>query len=278
MKRTRILLVLLVLLPGHAFAASWHKTMDEAAAEAKKTNKMILVDMYADWCGWCKRFEREVYPSEQFQAVAKNLVLLKLDTEDGKEGTQLARKWNVTSLPTFVILTPDQVLAGYLRGYSPANEFVRRIQEAEDAWFEFRKRVLNEPKDASDADRMILTDELIGRGDLEGAGKRLKKDVGSFTDAKLKEEAWYKLALVYRLQGSFDLAREAAIDGLRTSAKGENGERMILLLAEVYIEQENYKAALEEYKRFKAQYPDSAMMGSVEFVMPQLEAELARQN
>ena len=69
MKRTSLFLVLLLLIPSIALASSWHKTLAEAEAEAKKTNKLILVDMYADWCGWCKRFEQEVYPSARFQAI-----------------------------------------------------------------------------------------------------------------------------------------------------------------------------------------------------------------
>jgi thioredoxin-related protein len=270
-------LIILMLVPVQAFAATWHKTLDEAAAEAKRTNKMILVDMYADWCGWCKRFEREVYPSEQFQAIAKNLVLLKLDTEDGKEGTELAQRWNVTSLPTFVMLTPELVLAGYLRGYAPPDQFVQRIADAETAYFEFRKRVLNEPKDTPDSKRMELTGELIGRGDFDEAEKRLRQHVTS-RDHAVRDEAYFNLALVYRMKGSFELASKTAQKGIEVSEAGEYAERMQLLVAELYLEQQNYKAALAEYKRFKNRYPNSAMMGSVDFIVPQLEAEIAKQN
>jgi len=271
------MLAVVCLASLQAAAATWHKTLDDAAAEAKKTNRMILVDMYADWCGWCKRFEREVYPSERFQAVAKNLVLLKLDTEDGKEGTELARRWNVTSLPTFVMLTPDLVLAGYLRGYSPPDQFVARIQEAEDAWFEFRKKLANEPKTASDADRMVLTTELLARGDLDGAAPRLEKHIGSENPA-IRDDAYYKLALVYKLQGKDNEAITTAQKALSINSKGEHGEKLQLLVAEVYMDKRNYEAALAEYKKFKTRYPDSAMIGTVDFIVPQLEAELAKKN
>jgi thioredoxin-related protein len=275
--RILLILIVVILVPPQAFAAKWHGTLEAAAAEAKKTNRMILVDMYADWCGWCKRFELEVYPSERFQAVAKNLVLLKLDTEDGKEGTDLARRWSVTSLPTFVMLTPDLVIAGYLRGYSPPAEFVRRIEEAESAWLEFRKRVVNEPKTATDAEKMALTAELMGRGDLVTAETRLKQHVTS-SDSSVRDNAYHMLALLYRAQARFDLASMTAKKGLSLNGAGETAEQLQLLLAEIYMEQRNYKAALAEYKRFRTQFPGSSMIGTVNFIVPQLEAEIARQN
>jgi len=277
MKRSILIVAVVCLASLQATAATWHSTLDAAEAEAKKTNRMILVDMYADWCGWCKRFEREVYPSERFQAVSKNLVLLKLDTEDGKEGTKLARRWNVTSLPTFVMLTPDLVLAGYLKGYSPPDEFVRRIEEAEDKWLEFRMRIANEPKDATDMERMALTNELIGRGDYETAEKRLKQHIKS-ASAEIRDDSYLRLTYVYKMTGKNDLAVQTANKGLSINAVGEAAEQLQLMLAEIYMDQQKYAAALAEYKKFKANYPNSTMMGTVDYIVPQLEAELAKKN
>jgi thioredoxin-related protein len=277
MNRTIVMLAVACVATLSASASTWHKTLDAAQAEAKKTNRMILVDMYADWCGWCKRFEREVYPSEKFQAIAKNLVLLKLDTEDGKEGTDLARRWNVTSLPTFVMLSPDLVLAGYLRGYSPPDQFVARIQEAEDGWHEFRMKVRNEPADATEAERMALTNELLGRGDFEGAAARLKEHVGSANPA-IRDDAYHKLAMVYRAQGKAEGAISTARKGLALNSSGQKAEQLQLLVAEVFMDQKDYKAALAEYKKFKSLYPNSAMIGTVDYIVPQLEAEIAKKN
>jgi outer membrane protein assembly factor BamD (BamD/ComL family) len=80
------------------------------------------------------------------------------------------------------------------------------------------------------------------------------------------------------MKGSFGLASKTAQKGIELSEAGEYAERMQLLVAELYLEQQNYKAALAEYKRFKNRYPNSAMMGSVDFIVPQLEAEIAKQN
>ena len=34
---------------------------NEGYQKAVKTNKILLVDAYTDWCGWCKRMDRDTY-------------------------------------------------------------------------------------------------------------------------------------------------------------------------------------------------------------------------
>ncbi|MFZ9045545.1 MAG: DUF255 domain-containing protein, partial [Cyclobacteriaceae bacterium] len=36
-------------------------TMEEALILHKSEPRKIVVDMYTDWCGWCKKMDREVY-------------------------------------------------------------------------------------------------------------------------------------------------------------------------------------------------------------------------
>ena len=122
----------LVLVP-HAHAGTWLKTVAAAQKVAKEKKQLILVDMFAEWCGWCHRFEREVFPSKAFQDATADLVLLRLNTEDGKEGTQMSRKFGVTSLPTFLLLTPELTSAGQIRGYSPPGPFAQKLKETRNA-------------------------------------------------------------------------------------------------------------------------------------------------
>src|SRR5688572_30515969 len=165
----------LVLAP-QTFAGTWLKTVDAAQKVAKEKNQLILIDMFAEWCGWCHRFEREVFPSEVFQTATKDIVLLRLDTEDGKEGTQFSRKYGVTSLPTFVLVSHDMSVAGIIRGYAPPTDFVRSLKDTRAKYDDFVKRAKDEPKFAKDPmQRFALAKEFVTRGMYDKGDVRLKK-------------------------------------------------------------------------------------------------------
>ncbi len=44
-------------------AVKWY-TIEEAYALSKKEPRKILVDVYTDWCGWCKVMDRNTYSNE----------------------------------------------------------------------------------------------------------------------------------------------------------------------------------------------------------------------
>jgi len=84
------LLLCLLFLTSFTFAQTdeykaknegWLVKVDEAYAESKKTGKPILANFTgSDWCGWCKRFDRDVFHKKEFKDWAKkNVVLLELD-------------------------------------------------------------------------------------------------------------------------------------------------------------------------------------------------------
>jgi thioredoxin-like negative regulator of GroEL len=269
------LVVALALAPQFTEAAKWHDSVAKAQAEAKKGNKLILVDMFADWCGWCHRMEREVFPSEVFQGASKNYALLRLDTEDGKEGTKVATEFGVTSLPTFLLLTPDMGVAGFIRGYSPAEQFVEKIELAEADYFAFQKRVRAEAKTASDRDKLALTTEMVNRRDFPRAEARLALLTKS-KDAGIRDESYYQMASMFAMQRKWDKAEATLKQALTLNRRGAVAEKNQMMLAQVYMSIRNYPAAVTELKRFKSSYPNSELISSVEVLLPQLERQLSR--
>lgn len=57
-------------------------TLEEAAAQAKKAPRKIFIDVYTDWCGWCKKMDKSTFSDPAIaEYVNKNYYAVKLDAE-----------------------------------------------------------------------------------------------------------------------------------------------------------------------------------------------------
>ena len=269
----------LVLAPQTFAGGSWLKSIAPAQKAAKEKNQLILVDMFAEWCGWCHRFEREVFPSEAFQNASADLVLLRLDTEDKKEGTELARKYQVSSLPTFLLLAPDLSIAGVIRGYAPAPQFVQMLKETRDKYNAFQKRVAAEPSLAKDYNaRMELVKEFLSRNAHDKVEPRLRKLMTEKgVPAAIRDEAYYQLAVSYAMQQKFDQGLQTVRSLSALTKTGDSLERARLLAGQIYLQQGNLLGARNEFRSFKQQFPKSPLVNNIDAVLPDIERRLAGQ-
>ena len=109
------------------------KTFNEGIAEAKKTNKKILVDVYTDWCGWCKKMDASTYGSNEVSKyLNERYVVIKLNAESekklnykGKEYTEreLAGAFGITGYPSTLFLKHDGEPITVYPGFADAKKF-----------------------------------------------------------------------------------------------------------------------------------------------------------
>jgi predicted negative regulator of RcsB-dependent stress response len=271
-KRIALLAVFAVVLAPQAFGGPWIKSLATAQKAAKDKQRLIFVDLFADWCGWCHRAEQEVFPSEAFQKATDDMVLLRLNTEDGGEGTNLSRNFGVTSLPTFLILTPDMMVAGIVRGYAPPVEFAKSVVDTRAKYQEFVKRAAKEPTDPQQ--RLDLAREYRVRNGFAQSESRLKKLIGAQVPMNVRDDAYYELALSQLLQKKYDDSMKTLRKFASIQTKGDAYERSRLLVGDVYIQQGNFEKAVAEYRNFKLNFPNSALIKNVDMVLPQLERQI----
>lgn len=63
----------------------WH-TFEEAVALNKKHPKKFMVDVYTDWCGWCKKMDKHVFSDPQvMEYLGANFYAVKLNAEQKEE-------------------------------------------------------------------------------------------------------------------------------------------------------------------------------------------------
>ena len=279
-RRIAVLIVMVLALAPEMFAGTWLKEVGAAQKVAKEKNQLILVDMFAQWCGWCHRFEREVFPAQVFQDATKDMVLLRLDTEDRGEGTQFARKYSVSSLPTFLVLAPDLSIAGMIRGYAPPNDFVQSLKETRSKYDGFLRRVKNEDKLGKDwVQRLALAKEFNSRGAYDKSEPRLRKlTAEKGIPAAIRDEAYYQLALTYTLQRKFDESLKTIKALTKLSRLGESVESAQYLAGTIYLDQGNLLGARNQFRYFMDTYPESNLASNVEMLLSEVEKRLASKN
>ncbi len=100
---------------------TWHHDFDTASAEAEESGKLMLIDMYADWCGPCVTLGEDYFTSDIMEPILSELVLLKLDV-DSQEGGVYAQQYGVSSIPCVVIARANGTEIDRIVGTTPTIE------------------------------------------------------------------------------------------------------------------------------------------------------------
>jgi thiol-disulfide isomerase/thioredoxin len=259
-------------------AAAWSNDPKAAFAEAKRSDRLLLIDAYADWCGWCKVLEREVFPHPDFVAATREFVKLRIDVEDGGEGTELAERYGAWSLPTLLIVEPGGALVGSVEGYAPVGPFVSRLRTQLD----LRERVLADYERTlagGDVDALRRTAvDFYERQDGARAATLLEKLLAS-TSLEPREEAWtrYFLADAWRLAGDAGRARSAAraarAAAARVQVEPELDERLDLLPFWIAEAARECGAAAGALAAFEKDHPGSPFLDEARRALTRLRAD-----
>jgi thioredoxin 1 len=94
---------------------------DTNLEETLKTDKLVILDMYADWCGPCKMIGPII---EELHAEYVDIVVGKVNVDDNSE-TSL--KYGVRNIPTVLFIKNGEVIDKIV-GAAPKSEFVKKIE------------------------------------------------------------------------------------------------------------------------------------------------------
>ena len=91
MKKRIGVFIVLLLLSGKGFSQTnkinWI-SLEEAYAKIQKEPKKVLIDVYTDWCGWCKEMDKKTFTDAKvIDYVNKTYYAVKLDAESKKDIT-----------------------------------------------------------------------------------------------------------------------------------------------------------------------------------------------
>lgn len=121
MKKLIMIFVCTVLVSGIAVGqekgVKWETDMSKGIDASIKSGKpMLMFFTGSDWCGWCKKLQREVFFTPEFQKWAnENVVLMELDfprrtsvtPELKKQNGELQQMFGVRGYPTIWFVNPS---------------------------------------------------------------------------------------------------------------------------------------------------------------------------
>ena len=137
MKKGFVIVLLMVFASTFVSAQVKWYSWNEGYAKAKKENKIVVMDVYTEWCGWCKVMDKKTYThATVISKMASAFIAIKINPETdknltydgkvytGKELVDLLSKNMVEGYPTtiFFYLKSKKV---YLEvGYLATEKFI----------------------------------------------------------------------------------------------------------------------------------------------------------
>lgn len=206
----------------------WERDLSIALQLAKEQDKLILMDIYADWCGPCIQMDRETYTNEALLNRLDRYIPLKIDAD---RDTETALEYGTGSLPTTVVVNAKGALLTMEMGYLSVDQMIRvldRVEEPFNRIEELEAQRLTSPNDP------VLTLEIA-------------KQYAVVLDAE-------------RAHAELD-----AIEDLVTSgAHAEHRPRWLYQKGVAFLLEEQYDAGLALFKDFKAAYADHTLWEKVD--------------
>ena len=100
--------------------SEWTKVLELS----KSSGKPIFLDIYATWCGPCKRLKSKTFNNREVgDFYNENFINLAFDGENG-EGKMLAEKYQVKGYPTLLFLNEKGEVISRSMGFVSPKEFI----------------------------------------------------------------------------------------------------------------------------------------------------------
>ncbi len=281
---TVVALLLFGLVHSAALAApaggdsAWLGHPDEAKAVAKKNSQYILVDLYADWCGWCKKLEHEVFTSDAFRDYAKDFVLLRVDVEDRGPGSKLQADYRVSSLPTMLILDSRGIEVGTVSGYFPTAGYIQALRR-QIGRYEASLQHFEKARVSDDASTLRNLAELLHRRRDGERAAVIYDRLLSLDHTPHERLLMLTMAIdAQRIAGDYSRARKTAGEATELATSLEQpvlSEQVELLVAQIAQDTGDCDQAEQSLQTFLRAHPKSPMRRQARQLLSALRSDEA---
>src|SRR2546425_8707448 len=136
-------------IPATPSTITWEREYEKAIERARAEKKLIIADMFTDWCALCKQMDAETFDEPRLvQKMAKEYVWLKLNTETEEDGLRLQKEFAILTYPTILVLDSRGEEVDRIDRFLAAAQFSERVRSfinSPDSVASLRKAVQEQP-------------------------------------------------------------------------------------------------------------------------------------
>src|SRR5690606_1010138 len=117
-------------------AAEWIPNLEQALERAAAEEKIVMADLFAEWCAACKEFDQITFADSGVRAALDELVVARIDfTSLDEYATAISERYDVPGLPCILFLRPDgsEIPGTRLLGFVGPEAFLEHLKRVADA-------------------------------------------------------------------------------------------------------------------------------------------------
>ena len=123
---------LLVMGSERGERIQWIPYSESILVGSEKSNRPVILDFYADWCGPCKALDKQVFSQPDIVALSKEFTTVRVDLTTRHEAQEiLQKKYEIRGVPTVIFIKGDGSEERKLRveSYVDPEVMLKRMRE-----------------------------------------------------------------------------------------------------------------------------------------------------
>ncbi len=198
----------------------WVTDLKKGLGEAKASGKPVMIDVYTDWCYWCKELDAKTYKDPKVVSLSKSFVNIKVNPEKDRVVADFIKNYEINGYPTILFVEHTGDLLLKVGGFLGGPEFLKKMQEV-----------------GTIRDKLVRFEAEYGKGDLTNT-----------------------VDYIALLVEAMRLDKAASVFDKVKSDKKVAGERLgdfYLQIGLYYMKKEDIKRALPYFADAEKKYPDT---------------------